>query len=345
MRMGLRLSLLDQSPIGEGGTPEEAFRHTLELARRAEALGYHRFWVSEHHDSKELAGSSPEVLISYLLAKTDRIRIGSGGVMLQHYSPYKVAENFGVLASLAPGRVDLGIGRAPGGLPQSTKALQSGAAGGQVPLDAKLEALQAYLLGHTEPGDELHGVRAVPVAEKPAELFLLGAGTDSAALAGRLGIPYVYAEFISGDPEGAAASFAAYREQLGARTDLRPLLASSVIVADTDEEAAKLAAEAKVIKVLLESGRKVTVKTLESAEDFGRQSGENFEIDIRQAQIIHGSPATVRDKLLETSQRYGIEEIIITAYNRTFDQRLRTIELLQAALAEQAGDLTETLTL
>lgn len=110
--MAITISVLDQSPIYPGETAEEAFRHTIKLAQLSERLGFRRFWVSEHHDSEQVAGSSPEVLISHLLAKTESIRIGSGGIMLQHYSPYKVAENFNVLASLAPGRVDLGVGRA-----------------------------------------------------------------------------------------------------------------------------------------------------------------------------------------------------------------------------------------
>lgn len=125
--MAITISVLDQSPIYPGETPEEAFQHTVQLAQLSERLGFRRFWVSEHHDSEQVAGSSPEVLISHLLAKTESIRIGSGGIMLQHYSPYKVAENFNVLAALAPGRVDLGVGRAPGGLPRSTQALQQGA--------------------------------------------------------------------------------------------------------------------------------------------------------------------------------------------------------------------------
>src|ERR671918_1205124 len=120
----LKLSILDQSPVNESETGPEALQHTIELVMKAEEWGYHRFWVAEHHDSGRNMGSSPEVLVSHLLARTTRIRIGSGGVMLQHYSPYKVAENFNVLASLAPGRVDLGIGRGPGGMPQSTKALK-----------------------------------------------------------------------------------------------------------------------------------------------------------------------------------------------------------------------------
>ena len=122
----LTLSILDQSPVNDTETAGKTFQHTIELATKAEAWGYHRFWVSEHHGSDRIMGSSPEVLIAHLLAKTTRIRVGSGGVMLQHYSPYKVAENFNVLASLAPGRVDMGIGRGPGGMPRSTRALQQG---------------------------------------------------------------------------------------------------------------------------------------------------------------------------------------------------------------------------
>src|SRR5438067_10428650 len=124
-KVSLTLSILDQSPVHDSETATEAFQHSIALPQKAEAWGYHRFWVSEHHGSSRVMGSSPEVLVAHLLAKTTRIRVGSGGVMLQHYSPYKVAENFNLLASLAPGRVDLGIGKAPGGLPLSTRALQS----------------------------------------------------------------------------------------------------------------------------------------------------------------------------------------------------------------------------
>lgn len=129
----LKLSILDQSPAAEGEPAAQALAHTIELAQRAEEWGYHRFWVAEHHGSNRHMGSSPEVLMSHLLARTENIRIGSGGVMLQHYSPYKVAENFNVLASLAPGRVDLGIGRGPGGMPRSTQALRPQATDASMP--------------------------------------------------------------------------------------------------------------------------------------------------------------------------------------------------------------------
>ncbi|MGO0763771.1 MsnO8 family LLM class oxidoreductase, partial [Citrobacter freundii] len=124
--MSYRLSILDKSPIGEGETAATALSRTLRLAQLAEEWGYHRFWIAEHHNTPQLASPSPELVIAWILGQTQRIRVGSGGVMLQHYSPYKVAENFNLLASLAPGRVDLGVGKAPGGLPLSTQALQHG---------------------------------------------------------------------------------------------------------------------------------------------------------------------------------------------------------------------------
>ena len=158
----LKLSVLDQSPVYDSETEAEALQHTIELAQRAEEWGYHRFWVTEHHGSNRVMGSSPEVLVSHLLAKTDRIRVGSGGVMLQHYSPYKVAENFNVLASLAPGRVDLGIGRGPGGLPQTTKALQPEATQGSKPFLEKLLELEKFLHNRLEETHPLRGLKVSP---------------------------------------------------------------------------------------------------------------------------------------------------------------------------------------
>lgn len=125
--MSYRISLLDKSPVAQNETPADALKHTLSLAQQAERLGYHRFWIAEHHNTSRLASPSPELLIAWILGQTRHIRVGSGGVMLQHYSPYKVAENFNLLASIAPGRVDLGVGKAPGGLPLSTRALQGAA--------------------------------------------------------------------------------------------------------------------------------------------------------------------------------------------------------------------------
>ncbi|UQZ82307.1 Limonene 1,2-monooxygenase [Paenibacillus konkukensis] len=333
--MGLKLSILDQSPIGERETAEEAFRHTVELAKKAEQLGYYRFWVSEHHDSEALAGSSPEVLIAYLLAHTERIRIGSGGVMLQHYSPYKVA--FNVLSSLAPGRVDLGIGRAPGGLPRSTKALQQGSGQYAQPLEAKLAELEQYLHHRLPEGHPLHGVKAAPLPQKPPELYLLGTSISSAQLAARSGVPYVFARFINGDEHIAEQALLEYRSQFTSRGSEQPqaLMAVSAIVTESDAEAEALAAGSKHVKIHLESGRTINVKSLEAAEEYGRQTDEKFTVEVKDAPIIYGSKHTVRRQLQELQQRHGIDELIVVVSMKGFAARLRAYELLQEAFAEQ----------
>ena len=191
----LKLSILDQSPANDGETAQDALQNTIKLSQKAEEWGYYRFWVTEHHGSKRVMGSAPEVLVSHLLAKTSRIRVGSGGVMLQHYSPYKVAENFNVLASLAPGRVDLGIGAGPGGMPRSTKALQMNTGYGAKPLADKLDELQRFLCNSLDEDHPLYGLTANPVPPQPAGLFMLGTTPSSAELAAQRGMPYVFALF------------------------------------------------------------------------------------------------------------------------------------------------------
>ncbi|MFC4098056.1 LLM class flavin-dependent oxidoreductase [Paenibacillus xanthanilyticus] len=333
--MSVSLSILDQSPIYPGETGADALAKTVALAQRAEALGYRRYWVAEHHDSEHLAGSSPEVLIAYLLAKTNRIRVGSGGIMLQHYSPYKVAENFNVLASLAPGRVDLGVGRAPGGLPRSTQALQRGVANPE-PLTDKIIGLRRYLTGELEESDPLAGLAATPIPLAPPELHVLGASEDSAALAASLGLPYVFSLFIGGDEEAAVRAVRRYKDEFRGADGASPqtILALSAIVADTDEEARELIPPQKLVKVYLASGRKVTLGTLEQAEEYGRQSGEPYTIEEKSPLIAAGSKATVRAKLLELQEATGVDEFIVTANVAPYEKRVRSYELLSEAFAE-----------
>lgn len=335
--MTIKLSILDQSPLFEGDTPREAFAHTLELVQKAEQLGYHRFWVSEHHDSSLVAGSSPEVLISYLLARTERIRLGSGGIMLQHYSPYKVAENFNVLATLAPGRVDLGIGRAPGGLPRSTQALQKGTVETES-LSDKLIQLEQYVHNRLPEEHPLTGLQAVPVPEQPADIYVLGASVNSAELAADLGHPYVFAQFINGDPAVADQAFSVYAQRFNSNNSKslkpEPILALSVIVGENDEEAALLAKDFINVKIHLENGKTVTVGSIEQAEEFGRQSNQKYRIEVQAANITTGSKETIRHKLLEAQQRYGVEEFIITTAVKDFSQRIRSYELLHEAFSE-----------
>lgn len=335
--IGLKLSILDQSPASECETAAEAFQHTIELATKAEQWGYHRFWVAEHHGSKRNMGSSPEVLISHLLAKTQRIRIGSGGVMLQHYSPYKVAENFNVLASLAPGRVDLGIGRGPGGLPRSTRALQRESGADTQTLAEKLHELEQFLNNHLDEDHPLHGLQTSPKPPQPADLFLLGTSPSSAELAASRGMPYVFALFLNSDETAMYQSIETYRQQFDESrgTNAQAILALPIIVADTDDEAQQYASEVKVVRIHLESGRTLTVTSQEAAEEFGRQTPEKFTFTVHEAAVVHGCQETVRKKLRDIQAAYQVEEIIAVTAIGDFQKRLHSYELLSGALVDQ----------
>lgn len=337
--MSVKLSVLDLSPVNETETATEAFQHTIELAKKAEEWGYHRFWVSEHHGSNRVVGSSPEVLISHLLAKTTHIRVGSGGVMLQHYSPYKVAENFNVLASLAPGRVDLGIGRGPGGMPRSTRALQQETGHETKPLAEKLIELEQFLHNQLEDHHPLYGLQASPVPPQPADLILLGTTASSAELAASRGIPYVFAQFLNSDETMMYEAIETYRKQFDATKRRQPqaMLALSVIVADTDDEAMNYAADIKIVRIRLESGRTLTVGTVEAAEEFGRQVQENFTIDVQEAKSIHGSRETVQKKLVDLQRRYHVDELIVVTAIKDFQKRLRSYELLKDVYTNRGG--------
>lgn len=288
-------------------------------------------------------GSSPEVLVSHLLAHTSRIRVGSGGVMLQHYSPYKVAENFNVLASLAPGRVDLGIGRGPGGLPRSTAALRRGDGEPGMSLAEKLNELRRFLADDLEPDHPLKGLQASPLPSSPPDLFLLGTTRSSGEMAAELGMPYVFALFLNNDEDEMAEAVRRYQTGFGCRTtpslQLSPvrrgsterpytMLALPVIVADAEKDAAEHAARIQVVRITLESGRTLTVGSVEAGEEFGRQSGEGYEITVRQAGVIHGNPESVRQQLMETQRKYGADEIIAVTAIDSFEKRLRSFELL-----------------
>ncbi|MED3802850.1 LLM class flavin-dependent oxidoreductase [Lysinibacillus xylanilyticus] len=330
--MSYSLGILDQSPIIENATNEQTLQKTVALAQKAEQLGYSRFWVSEHHNTDTLAGSSPEVLVSYLLAKTKSINIGSGGVMLQHYSPYKVAENFHVLASLEPGRVDLGIGKAPGGLPLSTKALQYGTLNKGEDFEERLTFLQ-QLIEQTVPAEhELFGVQATPIPKVKPALFLLGASPQSAALAGTLGIAFVFARFINSDNDVLAQAATAYRKH---HPNGHFTVSIAAIAAPTKEEAKELIGDQKITKVHLASGKSLTLQSVELAEKFGQESGESFTVKQYDADILYGTPNDIKTILDDYHVRYQIDEFILhTPVLKEFE-RERSFELLSPVYLQQ----------
>lgn len=335
--MNVQISLLDQTILTPGESAEEAFAHTVELAQLADRLGYHRFWVAEHHDSDHVVGSSPEVLIAYLLGKTKRIRVGSGGVMLQHYSPYKVAENFNVLAALASGRVDLGIGRAPGGLPFSTRALQQDIQTTRS-LEDKLLELEQFIQNKVDENHPLAGLKASPISNVPAPIFLLGASPTSAQLAAKLGYPYVFAQFITTDEAVADEAFQTYRSNFQSKNGTCPyaMLAVPVVIAKTNEMASELVKDCKLYKIHLKSGRTITVSSEEHAKEYERQAEETFKIEVQEANVIYGSKEVVRDKLLAAKERYGVDEFIVHTPLPNAKDRIHSFTLLMEAYKETA---------
>ncbi len=327
-----KISLLDQSPVLNQESNEETLKHTVELAQEAEKLGYHRFLVSEHHNSVEVAGSSPEVLVSYLLAKTEKIRVGSGGVMLQHYSPYKVAENFNVLASLAGDRVDLGIGKAPGGLPLSTKALQYKKVSTENDFYERLGLLNQFI-NHSIPKDhEFVELKASPLPLVKPEVILLGASQGSAKEAAKLGISFAYAQFFNSNDEELEAAVKAYRENFPTG---RFILGVNVIATLNEQVAKEFATGQTLYKVHLASGKRLTLVTEEQAVKLGRESGEEFTIEKHFPNVISGVPSQIKDKLDELHEKYGVDEFIYHTPVPNIDARIESFKLISPVNLEK----------
>lgn len=333
--MTYRLSLLDKSPIPPGVSTAQALRSTLAMAQRAEALGYHRFWVAEHHGNPQVAGSAPEILVAWLLAHTKRIRIGSGGVMLQHYSPYKVAEVFKLLSALAPGRVDLGIGKAPGGLPQSTRALQARHDPSQpVHFDSLLSDLNGFLRDDLPAGHPLAASRALPKPSTLPQCVLLGASPDSAQLASRLGWGFSYAGHFNDDPALLASTTAAYRPLSGQA----PSMAVYAFAADDRAKAEALVANVRIFKLHLPTGQSFNLPSREAAAEFAQQAGvSDYRLEETHPHVIAGTADDVHAALTALHLQHGIDEFVIDTPVPFFEERLASIELIanaQPAMAE-----------
>jgi luciferase family oxidoreductase group 1 len=323
-----RLSVLDQSPISEGSTGADALHNSLDLAQLADALGYHRYWVAEHHGTPMLACASPEVLIGPIAAATERIRVGSGGVMLPHYSPLKVAESFSILSALYPGRIDLAIGRAPGTDQLTMFALQRDrrqAAPDDFP--EQLSELLGYLEDSLPPDHPFARLAALPgLPEKPA-VWLLGSSPQSAIWAAELGLPYAFADFIN--PNGAQIA-ADYRARFtGSERLPAPKLAVGVmaICADSDEEAERLAASGRMSFSLLRQGHLIPVPPVDKAVRYL----ETREKRTGGRRAVIGSPETVRAGLEEVAREYEAEELIIVTITHEHAARRRSYELIAEA--------------
>ncbi|MDU5779530.1 MAG: MsnO8 family LLM class oxidoreductase [Pantoea sp.] len=324
--MSYRLSLLDKSPVLADEPASSALQRTLQLAQQAERWGYHRFWLAEHHNTAQLASPSPEVLIAWIIAQTQQIRVGSGGVMLQHYSPYKVAENFNLLASLAPGRIDLGVGKAPGGLPLSTRALQTGVdAQAKGSFAEQLKQLGQWLDAPQRDASDEEALYATPLPPRPANRFLLGASEESATLAAQQGWQLVFAAHLNGDRQLMENTLDTYHRLSGQRA----LVAVQVVVADSPAEADLLVSGLRHFHVRVNDGQGVNVASFEQAERYVRQGGfSDYVIEPRTPSLLKGTAAQVHAQLDALQQHYAVDEFIIDTPIAEPKARIRSLELL-----------------
>ena len=328
------LSVLDQSPIADGSTGAQALRNTIDLARLTDDLGYHRYWVAEHHGGPMLAGPSPESLIGPIASATEGIRVGSGGVMLPHYSPLKVAESFSLLAGLYPGRIDLGLGRAAGTDQLTTFALQRDrrqAAPDDFP--QQLAELLAYF-DDDLPEDHpfRHLAATLPGRPELPVPWLLGSSEQSAIWAGELGLRYAFADFIN--PRGATIA-ATYRDRFTPARDLqapRTAVAVWALAAPTDDEAQFLASSSRMSFTQLRRGRLIPVPPPEEATAFlEREARQTPSGDIPGRRGVVGSPETVRAGIEEVASAYHADEVIVVTITYDHGVRRRSYELIADA--------------
>jgi luciferase family oxidoreductase group 1 len=315
-----RLNVLDQSPISEGATIGDALRNTVDLARAADAAGYHRYWLAEHHGTPGLAGNSPEVIIGPVAANTSRIRVGSGGIMLPHYSPLKVAESFLMLAGLYPGRIDLGLGRAAGTSGRVAHFLQRDRR--QPPPDDFRDQL-SELLGYLD--------QAASGPNQAPEPSLLGSSPQSAVWAAELGLPYVFADFINPTGEPYAAFYREHFTPSARLPEPRTSVCAWAVCAETDREAEQLALSARMLMLLLHRGQLIPVPSVEKAEKFLAQEGFPADTLPVGRRIIAGSPEKVRRALEAVAEDYGAQEVFVVNIIYDHAARVRSYELIAQA--------------
>ncbi|WP_040949146.1 LLM class flavin-dependent oxidoreductase [Gorillibacterium massiliense] len=329
----IKLGVLDHTHIGEGRTAAETLEEAVQLAQETEKLGFSRYWVSEHHGSPSLASSSPEILIAHLAAHTSRIRVGSGGIMLSHYSAYKVAENFRLLEALYPNRIDLGLGRAPGGMPISTRALQAGKYSGVDVYPEQVADLTGYLHDALPPGHPFAALKAAPVIDTAPELWLLGSSDGSARIAAYQGLPFAYAQFF-GVPGGERA-MELYRSQFRPSfhyKEPKAMVAVMAICADTEEEANRLASSVGLFFLKLEQGMELSAyPSAETAMHYHYSEFERARLDMGKHRRAVGTPEQVKEQLTAISDLYQTDEIVIASPIHNSQARLHSYRLIAEA--------------
>ncbi|WP_020201721.1 MULTISPECIES: LLM class flavin-dependent oxidoreductase [Cupriavidus] len=327
----LRLSVLDQSPVIAGHSARDALAATVELAQAADALGYTRYWCAEHHGLRGVCNPAPEVMLARLGSVTRRIRLGSGGVMLPYYSPFKVAEQFRMLEGLFPGRIDLGVGRAPGGDLRTAQAVAMGDYNRGDHFAEQVQDLSWLLRGEVPPGHIAEGVVLQPEIDTRPELWVLGSSDYGGALAARLGLRFAFAHFIN--PHMGHAVARHYREDFAPAYDARPYSAAAIFVicADTEAEAAALERAVDLRRLQMAYGVNAPIPSLEQAAQHEPTERDRLIVERERPRTICGTPEQVAQRMLDLRERFQADELVVLSVAASYAARLRTYELLAQA--------------
>ena len=319
----MQLSILDQSPVISGLGARRAVEETLALARRADELGYHRYWLAEHHAIAALADPCPEILLARLGAETRRLRIGTGGVLLPYYSAFRTAETFRMLEALYPGRIDLGIGRAPGGDQRTALAVGGGRFPDASDFPQQVAELAALLEGSHRP------VRLQPEVDTVPQVWLLGSSDFSGALAAELGLPFAFAHFINSRGGDTVSRF--YRENFksrDAKTKPNVIVCTFAILADTDDEAERLAASIDLRRLHMALNVDSPVPTPEEAAKHRYSEEERRYVLSQRSRAVIGGAKKAREELQAMVERYAADELMVLTITGDYSTRLRSYELL-----------------
>lgn len=319
----MQFSLLNQSPLLINHTVEESLQHTTKLAKMADELGYTRYFVSEHHNMEHVIGTSPEVLVTHLLNHTKNINIGAGGVMLSHHNPFHVAEQFQLISHLAPGRVDLGVGKAPGGTPLATEALQHELRDDIDSFNDRFLKLKSYIDG-THVNREHLKISLDTESSKPT-MYLLGGSPTSAEFAAKNDVNFIFAHFIKNDPSLLKEVAKVYKET---NPNGKVIVALSVLVAESEEEKLQLIKENELYVITFESGKSLRVVNKEQVNDFVKTSAEKFEVNKQEPHMIIGSAEEILKELEEISVEIGIDEFMFHLPTNDHIIREKTVEAL-----------------
>ena len=325
----MRLSVLDQSPVISGHTPAQAIHETVKLAQAADELGYHRYWLAEHHAIAALADPCPEILATRVAAATSKIRVGTGGILLPHYSPLKVAEQFRMLEALYPGRIDLGIGRAPGGDRTTALAMGGGSYSGAEDFPEQVQFLVAYLDDALPAGHPIAKVKAMPAGPTAPQVWLLGSSDYSGALAAQLGLRFAFAHFISAD--GGDQVMRDYRRDFQpSQREGKPqsLLTVFAICAATDAEAERRAASIDLRRLNMDHGINLPVPNAQEAASRGYSEAEKARIAHNRRRLVLGAPHTVKARLMALCEQLEADELMVITITGDYRTRLESYQLL-----------------